>query len=126
MWTYDEAAGRYFYHKFYGFQPDLNLGNSDVREEIHRVLDYWLSFGISGFRVDAAPHMIAKNGVPGTEPTDPHGVLRGMYQAVTARRPDAVLLGETADGGLLFSSIGLIRADLNALNDRSRLKTFNP
>lgn len=95
VWTYDEVAGRYFYHKFYGFQPDLNLGNADVREEIHRVLDYWTSFGISGFRVDAAPHMIAKNGVPGTEPTDPHGVLRGMYQAVTARRPDAVLLGES-------------------------------
>lgn len=95
VWTFDEVAGRYFYHKFYHFQPDLNLSNPQVREEIHRVLDYWMSFGISGFRVDAAPHMIEKNGIPGTEPTDPHGVLKEMRAIVTGRRPDAVLLGES-------------------------------
>lgn len=95
VWTFDEVAGLYYYHKFYHFQPDLNLSNPEVRDEIHRVLEFWLSFGISGFRVDAAPHMIAKNGIPGTKPTDPHGVLRGMNELVRSRRSDAVLLGES-------------------------------
>jgi maltose alpha-D-glucosyltransferase/alpha-amylase len=94
VWTYDEVARAYYFHKFYSFQPDLNIANRQVRAEIERVIDYWLAFGVSGFRIDAAPLIIADNGLQRTNPKDPHGVLREMTEYVRSRRPDGLLLGE--------------------------------
>lgn len=54
VWTYDEVARSSYYHRFYDFEPGLNPNNEDVREEILRMLDLWLSFGAAGFRLDAA------------------------------------------------------------------------
>ena len=94
VWTYDEVARAYYFHKFYSFQPDLNIANPEVREEILRIIDYWLSFGISGFRIDAAPMVIADNGLQRASPRDPHGVLREMALYVRERRNEGLLLGE--------------------------------
>ena len=94
VWTYDEVARAYYFHKFYHFQPDLNIANPAVREEIERVVDYWLSLGISGFRIDAAPLVIGQNGLERANPTDPHGILRDLSAYVARRRPDGLLLGE--------------------------------
>src|SRR5690606_30493373 len=58
VWTYDERARAYYHHRFYHFQPTLNFAEKNVRDEVERVLDYWLSFGIAGFRVDAASHIM--------------------------------------------------------------------
>ena len=94
VWTYDEVARAYYFHKFYHFQPDLNFANEEVRAEILRVMDYWLSFGVSGFRIDAAPLIIGDNGLSHANPRDPHGVLRELNDYLRSRRPDGVLLGE--------------------------------
>ncbi|GLQ55325.1 alpha-amylase family protein [Devosia nitrariae] len=94
VWTYDEIARAYYFHKFYDFQPDLNMANQEVREEILRVIDYWLSFGISGFRIDAAPLMISDNGLERANPSDPHGVLRELALYVRERRDQGLLIGE--------------------------------
>lgn len=94
VWTYDEVARSYYFHKFYHFQPDLNIANEEVRREILRVVDYWLAFGVSGFRVDAAPLIIGDNGLEHANPRDPHGVLRELESYMQERRPDGVLLGE--------------------------------
>ena len=49
-WTKeDKKAGAYYFHRFYDFQPDLNMGNPKVRQEIHRIMNYWLSLGVAGF-----------------------------------------------------------------------------
>lgn len=95
VWTYDEIAGQYYYHQFYHFEPDLDVGNPEVREEIKRVIDYWLSFGISAFRVDAVSHMIEPH--PVMQPVashDPHRILRELRSFTSARRADCALLGE--------------------------------
>jgi maltose alpha-D-glucosyltransferase / alpha-amylase len=94
VWTYDEVARSYYFHKFYHFQPDLNIANEEVRREILRVVDYWLAFGVSGFRVDAAPLIIGDNGLEHANPRDPHGVLRELESYMQQRRSDGVLLGE--------------------------------
>jgi maltose alpha-D-glucosyltransferase / alpha-amylase len=57
-WSYDRKARAYYFHRFYDFQPDLNLKNPAVREEIERIMGFWLELGVSGFRVDAVPFMI--------------------------------------------------------------------
>jgi len=94
VWAYDEVARAYYFHKFYSFQPDLNIANPEVRAEILRIIDYWLAFGISGFRIDAAPLVIGDNGLKRASPRDPHGVLREMALYARERREDGLLLGE--------------------------------
>ncbi len=87
-WTYDEAAGQYYYHAFFDFQPDLNLANPRVREELVKVVDHWLGFGVSGFRLDAVPLML--------DETDEEGfdLLAYFRRHLDARWPGAVMLAE--------------------------------
>lgn len=94
LWTYDEVARAYYFHNFYGFQPELNAANPQVRDEILRIVDYWIAFGVSGFRLDAAPLIIADKGLEHANPRDPHGILRQIGGYLQARRPGGVLLGE--------------------------------
>ncbi|MCZ4088967.1 alpha-amylase family protein [Sinorhizobium psoraleae] len=94
VWSYDELAQAYYFHKFRHFQPDLNIANTAVRDEMLRVVDYWLSMGVDGFRVDAAPFVIGETGIEHADPRDPHGFLREMRALVDARRPGGLLLGE--------------------------------
>lgn len=94
LWTYDEVARAYYFHNFYDFQPELNFANPEVRQEILRIVDYWLAFGISGFRLDAAPLIIADKGLEHANPRDPHGILMELASYLRARRPTGVLIGE--------------------------------
>ncbi|GAB3078340.1 alpha-amylase family protein [Micromonospora schwarzwaldensis] len=93
-WTYDRTAKAWFYHRFYKFQPDLNIENPKVRAEIKKITSFWLQLGVSGFRMDAVPFIIEK-----TEPGNPNAAkdfdyLTDLRQHVQWRRGDAVLLAE--------------------------------
>lgn len=92
-WEYDEEAEAYFYHTFYPFQPDLNVANPEVQKEIHRIMHFWMKLGASGFRVDAAPHMVRQKGSEKFQ-GDPHDIFRSMRHFVTSQKRDAVLLAE--------------------------------
>ncbi len=65
-WSYDRTAKEWYYHRFYDFQPDLNVANPAVRAEIKKIMAFWLQLGVSGFRIDAAPFIIEM-----TEPGNP-------------------------------------------------------
>jgi maltose alpha-D-glucosyltransferase/alpha-amylase len=95
VWTYDRRAKRYYLHRFYAHQPDLNIANPEVRAEIERVMGFWLRLGVSGFRIDAAPFLIEHKGIDGAETeTDPHAYLRDFRDFLSWRRGDALLLAE--------------------------------
>jgi maltose alpha-D-glucosyltransferase/alpha-amylase len=94
IWDYDEEAGQWFLHRFYGHQPDLNVADPRVREEIFKALGFWLELGLSGFRVDAVPYFIEHLGMEGEAGGDPHELLRDLRAFLSRRRGDAVLLGE--------------------------------
>jgi maltose alpha-D-glucosyltransferase / alpha-amylase len=97
-WTFDEQAKRWYFHRFYDFQPDLNWSNPAVREEIKKVMGFWLQLGASGFRVDAAPFVLeqVRAGVdPG--PLD-FSILDDWRQDLQWRSGDAVLLCEANVG----------------------------
>ena len=94
VWAWDECAGAYYHHRFYHFQPTLNFANPDVREEIERIIDYWLSFGIAGFRIDAASHMLDHPLAEVGAESQPPDVLRELYDRSTGFKPDVLLLGE--------------------------------
>jgi maltose alpha-D-glucosyltransferase/alpha-amylase len=92
-WERDGVAGRYYLHRYYPFQPDLDHGNPEVSAEVERIIAFWLDRGVSGFRVDSAPFVIEQVGW--RRPLDdPHEILRGWRRFAEARRSDALLVGE--------------------------------
>jgi trehalose synthase len=93
-WAFDDEAGRWYLHRFYSHQPDLNVSNPKVRDEIAQVAGFWLEQGLSGFRVDAVPFMIEPVGLPEDAMADPHELLRDLRRFMGRRNGEAVLLGE--------------------------------
>ncbi len=94
VWTYDRRARQYYLHRFYQHQPDLNIANPAVREEIARIVGFWLQVGVSGFRVDAVPFLIELEGIEGAPSIDPHRYLKDLRSFVQRRSGDSILLGE--------------------------------
>jgi trehalose synthase len=93
-WAYDEQAGQWYLHRFYSEQPDLNVANPEVCDEIAQIAGFWLQLGLAGFRVDAVPFLIEPTGLPEGAIEDPHELLRDLRAYIGRRRGDAVLLGE--------------------------------
>ncbi|MFB2580394.1 alpha-amylase family protein [Herbiconiux sp. P15] len=95
-WELDEKTGQYYQHVFYKHQPDLNVTNPVVRDEIAKIMGFWLQLGLSGFRVDAVPFLIDASGVVGGTDLlpDPHSFLRSLRSYLGRRSGDGVLLGE--------------------------------
>jgi len=93
-WTFNEEAGAWYYHRFYDFQPDLNMANPQVRAEVRKIMGFWLQLGVSGFRMDAAPFIIEL-----TRPSEPEArkefdFLREFREHLSWRQGDAVILAE--------------------------------
>jgi maltose alpha-D-glucosyltransferase/alpha-amylase len=98
IWSYDRAAGAYYLHHFYDFQPDLNFANPAVREEFRRAMGLWLQYGADGFRVDAAPFLDSAAVGDAARLGHAHTFLRELRDFAAVRRGNAVLLGEVDVG----------------------------
>ena len=91
-WEKDEKSGQWYQHSFYEHQPDLNVANPRVRDEIAKTIGFWLQLGISGFRVDAVPFFLEVP--PDADIPDPHDLLRDLRAFLQRRSSEAILLGE--------------------------------
>jgi maltose alpha-D-glucosyltransferase / alpha-amylase len=100
IWSFDDRAKKWYLHRFYHHQPDLNVANEAVREEIKKIMGFWLQLGVSGFRVDAAPFLIEHEGIDSSHVnvTDPYDYLRDMRDFLSLRQGDAILLAEANVG----------------------------
>ncbi|SMC59839.1 alpha-amylase family glycosyl hydrolase [Lentzea albidocapillata] len=95
LWEYSEEVGKYYLHRFYKHQPDLNVSNPEVRDEIARVMGFWMELGLSGFRVDAVPFLLEHNDpVDAVSLPDPHDYLTDLRAFLNRRNGEGVLLGE--------------------------------
>jgi trehalose synthase len=97
IWELDEKTGEWYLHRFYKHQPDLNVANPRVRDEIAKTMGFWLQLGVSGFRVDAVPFFLETMGVDdesAKEFADPHAYLRALRAFLGRRSGDGILLGE--------------------------------
>jgi trehalose synthase len=98
IWTRDEITGHWFLHRFYRHQPDLNLSHPKVRDEIAKIVGFWLHLGLDGFRVDGIPQLLTLAQGDDFENrggfTDPHGFLRSLRRFANRRNGRAALLGE--------------------------------
>jgi len=63
-WTWDPVRGEYYLHLFAVKQPDLNMDNPLVREEVKKILKFWLDMGVDGFREDVITYISKKKGLP--------------------------------------------------------------
>lgn len=93
-WEYHEGAGAHYFHRFYHFQPDLKIRNPDVQQEIFSIMDFWLSFGVDGFRLDALSHMIEEKGLPGTQVDNPGQFILKIKDFIQEKYASAALLAE--------------------------------
>ncbi|CAF0767528.1 unnamed protein product [Adineta ricciae] len=67
-WTYDIITGEYYLHTFTPKQPDLNWENPNVREEIYKIMHWWLNKGIDGFRLNVINFLSKTPGYPEGKP----------------------------------------------------------
>jgi maltose alpha-D-glucosyltransferase/alpha-amylase len=93
-WSWDPVAKAYYWHRFYSHQPDLNFESPDVRQAVFRFLDFWLSLGVDGLRLDAIPYLYERDGTNCENLPETHGFLKDLRQHVDAHYDDRLLLAE--------------------------------
>lgn len=109
-WQYDETTGQYYLHLFSKKQPDLNWENEKVRNEVYKMMNFWVDKGIGGFRMDVIDligkvpdEMITGNG------PKLHEYLHEMNKAALEGK-DLLTVGETwgatPDVAKLYSNPG--------------------
>jgi maltose alpha-D-glucosyltransferase / alpha-amylase len=93
-WNYDKLARAWYFHRFYDFEPDLNTSNPEVQAEILKIMGFWIQLGVSGFRMDAVPFVIAEKGASVKVPTEQYEMLRSFREFLSWRQGDAIILAE--------------------------------
>jgi len=114
-WEFVPAVRRFYYHRFYRQQPDLNWRNPEVEQAMFAAMRFWLDRGVAGFRLDAitelfedaklrdAPVLGATNALGDPNLSDiytknlpeVHGVMRRLRAMTDTFPGDRVLIGET-------------------------------
>jgi maltose alpha-D-glucosyltransferase/alpha-amylase len=93
-WTFDEEAGKYYWHRFYRWQPDLNYDNPKVHEEMIAIMRYWLDLGVDGFRADAVPYLYQREGTNCENLPETHAFLKKVRRIMDEEYPGRVLIAE--------------------------------
>ncbi|HEY0018119.1 MAG TPA: maltose alpha-D-glucosyltransferase [Longimicrobium sp.] len=93
-WTWDPVAQQYYWHRFFSHQPDLNWDNPEVKETMFRVMEYWLERGLDGFRADAVPYLIEREGTICENLPETHDILKEFRVRLESKYPGRVLLAE--------------------------------
>jgi maltose alpha-D-glucosyltransferase/alpha-amylase len=93
-WTWDPVAGAYYWHRFFSHQPDLNFDNPLVIEALLEVMRHWLDMGIDGFRLDAIPYLVERDGTNCENLPETHAVIKRIRAYVERHYPGRMLLAE--------------------------------
>ena len=93
-WSWQEQAGQYYLHRFAPFQPDLDITNPAVRDQIAKTVGLWLALGVAGFRMDAVPFLVEEVGPERAAGGDAKRWLHALREFAQRRRGDATLMGE--------------------------------
>ena len=93
-WTWDATAEKFYWHRFYASQPDLNYENQAVKKEMLNIIRFWLEAGVDGFRVDAVPYLFEKEGTNCENLPETHAYLKDIRKFVDSEFQDRVLLCE--------------------------------
>lgn len=93
-WAWDPVARAYYWHRFYSHQPDLNFDNPEVRRAIFRTMDFWLSMGVDGLRLDAVPYLFEREGTNCENLPETHAFLKELRRHLDQKYSNRMLLAE--------------------------------
>jgi maltose alpha-D-glucosyltransferase/alpha-amylase len=93
-WTWDPVANAYYWHRFYSHQPDLNFDSPRVIHAVLAVLRFWLSVGVDGFRLDAVPYLLEREGTNNENLPETHALLKRIRAELDRTNPGKMLLAE--------------------------------
>jgi len=107
-WAWDPVSKSYYWHRFFNHQPDLNYDNPAVFEAMWAVMKFWLDIGVDGFRLDAVPYLVEREGTNCENLPETHAIIRELRARLDAEYPDKMLLAEAnqwpADVSAYFGS----------------------
>jgi maltose alpha-D-glucosyltransferase / alpha-amylase len=93
-WAWDPVSKAYYWHRFFSHQPDLNYDNPEVREAMWHVMKFWLELGVDGFRLDAVPYLVEREGTSCENLPETHEIVRECRRRVDQFFPGKMLLAE--------------------------------
>src|SRR5262249_6298103 len=93
-WAFDQVAQRYYWHRFFSHQPDLNFDNPQVRRQMIDALMFWLDRGVDGLRLDAVPYLFESEGTNCENLPETHAYLRDVRRAIDRNHDCRMLLAE--------------------------------
>jgi maltose alpha-D-glucosyltransferase/alpha-amylase len=93
-WAWDPVSKSYYWHRFFSHQPDLNFDNPAVREAVWNVMKFWLEIGVDGFRLDAVPYLVERDGTSCENLPETHAILRDLRRRLDESYPGRMLLAE--------------------------------
>ncbi len=93
-WTWDPVSKSYYWHRFFSHQPDLNFDNPAVFEATWEVMKFWLEMGVDGFRLDAVPYLVEREGTSCENLPETHAVIREIRKRLDQSYPGKMLLAE--------------------------------
>jgi len=93
-WAWDPVANAYYWHRFYSHQPDLNFENPEVVRSLLQAVDFWLSSGADGLRLDAVPYLFEREGTSCENLPETHDFLKSMRKHIDERFTGRMLLAE--------------------------------
>ncbi len=93
-WAWDPVSKSYYWHRFFSHQPDLNYDNPAVREEMWTLMKFWLELGIDGFRLDAVPYLVEREGTNCENLPETHAIIKELRQKLDHEFPGRMLLAE--------------------------------
>ncbi|GKS93880.1 maltose alpha-D-glucosyltransferase [Acidovorax sp. SUPP2825] len=93
-WAWDPVAKAYYWHRFFSHQPDLNFDNPLVMEAVLKTMRFWLDMGVDGFRLDAIPYLIERDGTSNENLPETHAVIKRLRAAIDAEYKNRFLLAE--------------------------------
>jgi maltose alpha-D-glucosyltransferase/alpha-amylase len=93
-WAWDPVSKSYYWHRFFSHQPDLNYDNPAVREAMWQVMQFWLDLGVDGFRLDAVPYLVEREGTACENLPETHEIIKDLRKRIDAAYSGKMLLAE--------------------------------
>jgi maltose alpha-D-glucosyltransferase/alpha-amylase len=93
-WSWDPVSKSYYWHRFFSHQPDLNFDNPAVFEAMWEIMRFWLDMGVDGFRLDAVPYLVEREGTSCENLPETHAVIKEVRKRLDQFYPGRMLLAE--------------------------------
>jgi maltose alpha-D-glucosyltransferase/alpha-amylase len=93
-WTWDPVSKSHYWHRFFSHQPDLNFDNPEVFEAMWEIMRFWLDMGVDGFRLDAVPYLVEREGTSCENLPETHAIIKEVRKRLDQFYPGRMLLAE--------------------------------